>query len=159
MTEFILCPNCGAENEFENNFCNSCGANLTEEPIDTSKTEPITSPTPSVTPQSPAETTTQVQQPSKPRSTRWTAWVIIGLVFGIITMFILSWVTLFSLLWMPYLYLGIAVVGFIFSAISLKDNIGIGILNIVMNSIGAVVQVIWIVILIILEIFIEIIST
>ncbi len=156
MNETVLCSKCGAANEANSKFCSSCAAVLTTEPTETTMTEPIVSSSPSVTPQSPRVTEVHAQ-PKLP--SRVSALSIIALIFGIISLLILSWVTIFSYLWMPYLYLGIAVVGLIISIISVRSHIIIGIISIAMNSAGALVQLVWILLLIILKVFIEFIGT
>lgn len=137
MEEKIYCPQCGAANDTKNQFCGSCGGRIKEtSPIGQPQTIAITPST-----QQPGQVVyVQTQQPKKQEIT---VIGIIGLVIGIISLLVLSWVSLFSYLWMPFMYLGIVLIGIILSAISVRQNTAIGVTGLVTGILGGMAQIGW----------------
>ncbi len=69
---------------------------------------------------------------------------ICGLVIGIISVVVLSWIEVYAqLLWTPFLFLGIAIIGSIFSAIAFREHKIIGITGLVISLLGGLIQILW----------------
>ena len=144
----IFCPKCGTPSEKGMRFCGTCGTNLEEIVTEVLQT-----------PQSlPARTTTQ--QPAQivyvyeqqPKKQQITVLGIIGMVIGILSLLIFSWVSYFSFLWMPFMYLAFSIIGIVLSAISVRENTAIGVTGLVTSILGGLVQIGWCIFAIILYI-------
>ena len=135
MEEKKFCTHCGAPNESSNTFCGSCGASLTEE-----SKQPTQSPAQTVHTQ-PASVVHVYQKPAKEQKV--TVLGIMGLVIGILGLAVFSWLSLYVWIWMVYLFLGLCIIGVIFSAISIKNNTAIGVTGLVLSILGALGQVGW----------------
>ena len=137
MEDKIYCPKCGAPNEKNNRFCGICGVNLIEVSIEEAKTVQITG-TPT---QQPAQVVYVYPQQEKKQPI--TVLEVTGMIIGIISLLILSWVSLFSYLWMPFMYLAFSIIGIILSAISVKENTAIGVTGLVTSILGGLSQIGW----------------
>ena len=125
-----FCPYCGKENEIDNVYCGSCGSNMNEVPQQqVTHTIIQTQPTPSTPVSSGAITTHMILG-------------IIGLILGVCSLFVFSWLGWFVNLWVPFLFLGLSIVGIILSAISIKGTKPIGITGLVLNILGGLSQVV-----------------
>ena len=139
MEEKIYCPYCGAQNDKGSRFCGSCAASLEETKTQeayqhqTVATQPIT--------QQPAQVVHVHAR--QPKTQQTTVLGMLGMIIGIISLFVLSWVSLFSYLWMPFMYLGITILGIILSAMSIRQNAAIGVTGLVTGILGGLSQVGW----------------
>ena len=137
MEDKAYCPQCGLPNDKSNQFCGSCGASI--DATQATATQVVQQPTQVA--QQPTQVVHVHQQ--KPKMQQVTALGIIGLVIGLVSFLILSWMSLFSFLWMPFLYLGLAIIGIIFSAISIRKHTAIGVVGLITGILGALSQIGW----------------
>lgn len=151
MEDKIYCPTCGAPNNRENSFCGSCGVQMDSKtqgfPAATpvAPSQPIPQPTPSTTPYQPQQQPVYVvqQQVATQSEPVFLTLGIIGLVIGTLSLLFFSWHVWFSYgLWVPFVYLGISIIGIILSAISIKKgNKGISITGLVLSILGGLTQI------------------
>ena len=126
LEEKLHCPDCGAANDKDNNFCNSCGASL-----DNVKKVPI------------QKKATVAKEGSV---VAFKIFAFIGLIFALVSITIFSWLGWFFwfnwgiYLWVPILFMGISLLGIIFSSLGLKGNIAIGIIGLIAGIIGSLIH-------------------
>lgn len=140
MKKNVICPNCGATNNIENDFCSTCGAKLEDEIVST-KSESMQQTKRVYKKQSKLGTTT------KPESEIvFKIFAILGLIFSIISITVFSWLGWFFLFvwdvyyWFPILFISISLLGIIFSALGIRGNIVIGIIGLILGIIGSLIQ-------------------
>ena len=126
MSEIIFCPQCSGSNEKGKEFCNNCGESIGEDQTTGNKVAQQSS----------------INQKQSPMLKKILG--ICGLVIGIISVVVLSWIEVYArLLWTPFLFLGIAIIGSIFSAIAFREYKIIGITGLVISLLGGLIQIMW----------------
>lgn len=123
------CPYCGKENEIDNVYCGYCGSNMNEPPRQ-QKVQPTTQ----------INTVTKVPKSTVTISIHMVLGII-GLILGVCSLFVFSWLGWFVNLWVPFLFLGLSIIGIILSAISIKGTKPIGITGLILNILGGLAQV------------------
>ena len=68
---------------------------------------------------------------------------VLGLVFGILGLFIFSWLTSVTWLWLAFVFFVFCVLGVIFSSLSIRTNRTIGIVGLVLSTLASLVQIAW----------------
>lgn len=138
MENKIYCSQCGAGNDKKNAFCNSCGANLDIEQV-TKRTISQQQSQRVLTTQKNTSTITDSVPGFK-------IMAFLGLIISIISIVIFSWLGWFFwlkweiYLWFPILFMGISLLGIVFSAVGIKGNIVIGIISLILGIIGSLIQ-------------------
>jgi hypothetical protein len=144
LEEKLYCPDCGEANDIDNNFCNSCGASLEEaKKVPTQPESTITQST-----QQPKRVYTKEVEPTTIEGSEivFKIFVFMGLIIALVSITVFSWLGWFFwlewgiYLWMPILFMGISLLGIVFSSIGLKGNIAIGIIGLIAGIIGSLIQ-------------------
>ena len=125
MTENNICPQCGAQNNLSDSSCGSCGATLTN--VDA------------------IQISTQTDQKS-PHEQKRNTFGVLGLVFGVLGLFIFSWLVSLTWIWLAFVFFALCVLGVIFSSISIRNNRTIGVVGLVFNILATLVQTSWFII-------------
>jgi len=152
MSTNKYCPFCGSENPAVNQFCSNCGADLGASQMKPGETPVYATPPPQQPmygqPAYGATTVYTTPQPAQKSSSKATT----GLVLGIISLAVLSWLSWWVAIWYVAIMLVIPIVGIVVSSKGMSENKTTGVIGLVLNiiaiipiAIALVILIIWIV--------------